>query len=138
MGAFQHIFLSAAYFRISHLSCFNGSLIPLEVKAETEEAYFLALVPMLPDLVDYQMDYAAAATAMLIWMQSANLERKDRPRHLTTRRQRLFAALTLYTGHASLTTPFPHTSEALTGLHRRLDTQLTKEEKPILPFPAFH
>jgi hypothetical protein len=137
MGAFRHVFLSAAYFRISHLSCFNGNLIPRELQAEAEEVYFQALAPMVPDSAAYQKDYAAAATAMLMWMLSANLEKKDRPRHLATLRQRLFAALTLHIHHAIFTTPFPHTAEALTRLHRRLDAQWTTQEKTILRFPAF-
>ena len=74
---------------------------------------------------------------MLIWMLSANLERKERPRHVATRRQRLFAALTLFIGNAIFTAPFPHTAEALTRLHRKLEAEWTKKEKIILPFPAF-
>ncbi|UCG23180.1 MAG: hypothetical protein JSW55_13585, partial [Chloroflexota bacterium] len=137
MGAFRNAFLSAAYFRISHLSCFNGSLIPLELQAEAEEIYLQALAPIAPDAAAHQMEYAAAATAMLIWMLSAGLDKKDRPRHLATRRQRLFTALSLYVGNAVFAAPFPYTAEALSRLHRKLDVQWTKEEKTILPFPAF-
>jgi len=137
MGAFRHIFLSAAYFRISHLSCLNGSLIPLELQAEAEATYFQALAPLLPDPAAHQVDYAAAATAMVIWILSLYLEKKERPRHLATLRQRMFAALTLYTQHAIFTAPFPHTAAALTRLQQKLDVQWTEAEKRILPFPAF-
>ncbi len=137
MGAFRSLFLSAAYFRISHLSCINGSLIPLELQAEAEEAYFQALVPLIPDPNAFQIDYAAAATAMLIWMLSIFLEKRDRPRRLATLYQRIFAALTLYTNMAIFTAYFPHTAGALTRLHHKLDLEWTEEEKTILPFPAF-
>jgi len=137
LGAFRHIFLSTAYFRISHLSCLNGSLIPLELQAEAEATYFQTLAPLLPDPAAYQVDYAAAATAMVIWILSLYLEKKDRPRHLATLRQRMFAALTLYTQHHIFTAPFPHTAAALTRLQQKLDVQWTEAEKRILPFPAF-
>lgn len=137
MGAFRHISLSAAYFRISHLSCHNGSLIPLELQAEAEATYFQALAPLLPDPAAHQVDYAAAATAMVIWILSLYLEKKDRPRHLATLRQRMFAALTLYTQHDIFTAPFRHTAAALTRLQQKLDVQWTEAEKRILPFPAF-
>jgi hypothetical protein len=137
MGAYRSIFLSAAYFRISHLSCLNGSLIPLELQAEAEKIYFQTLTPFLPDLIVYQADYAAAAAAMLIWILSIYLEKKDRSRHLATLRQRVFAALTLYIQHPFFTAPFPHTAEILIRLHQKLDARWTEAEKTILPFPAF-
>ena len=137
MGAFRSLFLSAAYFRISHLSCANGSLIPLELQAEAEEAYFQALAPLIPNPNVFQIDYAAAATSMLVWMLSIYLEKRDRPRHLATLRQRIFAALMLYTNKANFTAHFPHTAGALTRLHHKLDLEWTEEEKVILPFPAF-
>lgn len=137
MGAFRHVLLSAAYFRISHLSCFNGSLIPVEMQAEAEAAYFQTITPLMPEPAARQLDYAAAATAMLVWMLSITLEKRDRPRHLATLRQRIYAALTSYTQHASFTTPYPHTAEALTRLHQNLGNQWTEEERTIHPFPAF-
>jgi len=140
MGAFRHVLLSAAYFRISHLSCFNGSLIPLEVQAEAEQAYFQAVAPLIPDPGAYQTDSAAAATAMLIWILSTSLEKalqKDRPRHLATLRQRIFAALTLYTYHEIFSTAFSQTAEILNALRQKLDVQWAEEEKTIPIFTAF-
>ena len=137
MGAFRHVFLSAVYFRISHLSCINGSLIPLELQVEAEEAYFQALAPLISHPAARQLDYAAAATTMLIWMLSIWLNKKDRPRHLATLRQRIFAALTLYTQHAFFTAPFPHTAAALTRLRQKLSVRWTEEERTIFAFPAF-
>jgi hypothetical protein len=137
MGAFRHPFLSAAYFRISHLSCFNGSLIPLELQAEAEEVYFQAVAPLMPNPDKHQLDYSAAATTMLIWMLSLYLEKNDKLRHLATLRQRTFAVLTLYLQHSFFSAAFPHTAEVLTGLHQQLSVQWTDEEKTILPFPAF-
>lgn len=50
---------------------------------------------------------------------------------------REFEALTHYTQHADFTTPFPRIARALTQLHRKLQAQWTREERSILPFPAF-
>ena len=140
MGAFRHIFLSAAYFRILHLSCFNGSLIPLALQTEAEQAYFQALAPLIPDPADYQIDMAAAATAMLIWMLSTTLEQalqQDRPRHLASFRQRIFAAMTLYIDHETFSASFSKMAEIVAALRETLAGQWAEEEKTIAIFPAF-
>lgn len=140
MGAFRHILLSAAYFRLFHLSCFNGSLIPLELQAEAERAYFQAVAPLVTDPADYRMEMAAATSAMLIWMLSTTLEKalqEDRPRHLASFRQRLFAAMTLYIEHETLPTSFPEMARIVKAVRERLDEQWAEEEKGISLFPAF-
>jgi hypothetical protein len=140
MGAFRHILLSAAYFRLFHLSCFNGSLIPLELQAEAEQVYFQAVAPLVADPANYQIDLAAAATAMLIWMLSTTLEKalqQDRPRHLASFRQRIFAAMTLYIHHETFSTAFPQMAKIVRAVRERLDDQWAEEEKSIPLFPAF-
>ncbi len=137
MGAYRHILLSATFFRLSHLSCFNGNLIPRELQAEAEAIYFDALPPDLVRPTFIHEDYAAAATIVLIWLLSRYLEKRDRFRHMATLRQRVFAALTQYSLHPDFTAPYPHIAEALAGLQRVLDARWSDTEKTILLFPAF-
>jgi hypothetical protein len=66
-----------------------------------------------------------------------HLGKKNRPRHLATVHQRVFAALSLYTQHSDFYAPFPHTAKILADLHEKLNAQWTEVEKTILPFPAF-
>ena len=138
MGTYRSIFLSAAYFRISHLICVNGSLIPPKLQEKTEQVYLNTVHSLGFDLGDYQQDYAAAAAAMLVWLLSIFLEKKDRPRHLATLRQRVFASLTMFNRHDAFTASFPHLANVLTSLQQNLAAQWSVEERSIAYFPAFY
>jgi hypothetical protein len=136
MGAFRNVFLSAAYFRVSHLSCHNGSLIPPWLQAEAEAAYLDAVSPMLTG-GGQDLDIASAAAAMVIWLLSLYFDKRERMRHLATRRQRMFGSLSSYLDHAPFADPLPHTAEALARLQRHMDDNWSESEKRILLFPAF-
>jgi hypothetical protein len=140
MGAYRHVLLSVVYFRMSHLACHNGSLIPLPLQAEAEAAYLEAAEGLISGAVAYADQSGAAAAALLAWMLHTTLEKalqKDRPRHLATYRQRIFAALTQFIQHPPYRSAYPYTTASLVGLLQELDARWSQAEKEIAVFPAF-
>lgn len=137
MGTYRSIFLSAAYFRISHLICVNGSLIPPNLQEETEQVYLNTVDSLGLELGDYHQDYAAAAAAMLVWLLSLFLEKKDRSRHLATLRQRVFASLTMFNRNDAFSASFPHLAKVLSDLQHNLAALWAVDERSIAYFPAF-
>ncbi|MEM9954730.1 MAG: hypothetical protein AAF846_24190 [Chloroflexota bacterium] len=137
MGGYRNVFLSAVYFRLSHVSCLNGSVIPIDVQAEAEKAYFETMHTLMPDVGQYQSDYAGSAIALLIWMMSRYLEKQDRPRHLMTRHQRVWAGLDLYLNNPLFCEPYPAVTQSLKALRDVLDSQWSDDIKTMTIFPAF-
>ncbi len=140
MGAFRPVTLSAVYFRLSHISCFNGNMLPQDLQAAAERAYFEALRPLVPAPEDREREYAAAACSQLVWLLSWYLEsalEKDRPRHLASLRQRVFGSLALFGQNPAFHTPYPDLADALRQILGKLDHLWAEPEKTVAIFPAF-
>lgn len=137
MGQFRAVALSAVYFRVLHLSCLNGNLIPLDIQAETERVYLDAIQEIIPNRDSFIAEYTSAKVATLVWVMSLWVEKEDRPRHLVTRHQRIFAILQAVLHDDNLSVLYPTIHQILQAIHAQLVETWSQEKQHIAIFPAF-